>query len=295
LVLLKIKNLFKGPLLFLACLTSTGCTSIFFQPDSYYYVDPAKIGYTKSDVVFKSKDGTELHGWLFPCTPCSSPKGTIIQFHGNAQNMSSHYLSLVWLVHFGYDLFVFDYAGYGESGGKATDKSMSESSDAALAQAWESHLQRKSRSFIVYGQSLGGLEALHAVENFEHRPLVNLLVLDSAFSSYKRTAQSKLASYALTWIFSPLAWLLVSDEYSAKEKLGSLAMRKLVIHDHHDPVVPYDRGEALYKDLPEPKEFWELDQGRHVGVFALDNKDYRVRFVNLLKSLTANEPGSHPE
>jgi hypothetical protein len=59
-------------------------------------------------------------------------------------------------------------------------------------------------------------------------------------------------------------------------------MPKLQIHDRKDPVVEFRNGQALYQALPEPKDQWNLDQGRHVGIFAIDTIENRKRFLLLL-------------
>src|SRR5690348_6616855 len=104
-----------GVLLLLLALPS--CGRYFYFPDHAFYYPPDKNGYDPDDIWFKSGDGNDLHGWFFYATT-KPAKGTIVQFHGNSQNISSHYASLVWLTRQGYNLFTFDYRGYGDSPGE---------------------------------------------------------------------------------------------------------------------------------------------------------------------------------
>ena len=65
----------------------TGCSHIFYQPTKEAHFDPKNLGLTYEDVKFPATDGTQLHGWFFPATGENKekPKGTFVQFHGNAQ------------------------------------------------------------------------------------------------------------------------------------------------------------------------------------------------------------------
>ena len=262
-----------------------GCTGLFYHPDQHIYFPPEANGFAAEDITIQTKDGEKLHGWFFPAPAGMKRKGTIVQFHGNAQNISSHYASLVWATKAGYDLFIFDYRGYGKSSGSPSPEGTHIDALSALDWAIERHQKRKNRHFIVFAQSLGGVIAARAITDFSQQKLISLLVLDSTFYSYQDLAQEKLAQFWLTWIFSPLGQVLVSDSYSAESSLPKISSRTLVIHDRNDPVVGFRNGEKIYEMIMAPKEFWALDQRRHVGVFALDTMDNRSRFLKIAESL----------
>lgn len=272
---------------FVILLVLPGCTHLFYQPDRFLYYPPEKLGYKAVDVHFTAADGTKLFGWWFPAQDKSGaldpkPKGTIVQFHGNAENISSHYASLVWLTREGYNLFAFDYRGYGLSEGEASPEGVYLDGMAALDKAWE---LRKGRKFVVYGQSLGGAIAMRAFKDFRHQEQTSLVVLDSTFVSYQTVARRILASRWYTWILSPLPYLLVSDKYSAADALAQNKTPLLVIHDEHDPVVPFADGEDIFAMATSRKEFWRLDDGRHIAVFAPFHAANHERFLKLLRSL----------
>lgn len=262
----------------------TGCTHVFYQPDRLMYYPPKKLGFEPRQIDFRSGDGTKLVAWYFPPVGKVKPKGTIIQFHGNAENISSHYTSLVWLTKLGYALFAFDYRGYGGSEGEPSPEGVYKDGMAALDKAWE---LRVGRRFIVFGQSLGGAIAARAFDDFGHRGETSLVVLDSTFSSYKRVARRVLASHWVTWVLSPLAHVLVSDRFSSEEALGRLRTRLLVIHDQRDPAVPFACGEEVFAEAvnASKKEFWKLSDGRHIEALAPYNLELREKFVSLLETL----------
>lgn len=263
----------------------SSCSSLFYYPSRSLYYLPSRLGYHAQELTFKAADGTQLYGWFFAVPEGSPVLGTIIQFHGNGENMSSHYLSLVWLVEQGYQLFTFDYRGYGKSQGDPDQKGTYQDGLAALAQAWEFHQKYGASRFIVYGQSLGGAIATRALEDFAEKSKVDLLVLDSTFVSYQSVARKKMASFWLSWPFSPLAGVLISDEYSAEQALKENKSRVLVIADREDPAVPFSCSKDFYPEISAPKEFWELNEGYHIGVFSDPHSSRRAQFLRLLDTL----------
>jgi hypothetical protein len=199
--------------------------------------------------------------------------------------MSSHYLSLAWLVEQGYQLVAFDYRGYGKSEGDPSQKGTYFDALAALNLAWKFHQENHAQHFIVFGQSLGGAIAARALQDFPQKDHVDLLVLDSTFTSYKSVARRKMASFWLTWPLSPLASLLVSDEYNAEDALKTNRSPVLIIHDKEDPVLPFSCAEDSYKLVTAKKDFWVLDQGAHIGAFIDPHSPYRLKLVEFLDQL----------
>src|SRR5690606_1051305 len=132
-------------------------------------------------------------------------KGTVIQFHGNAQNISTHFYSLAWLVSEGYNLFTFDYRGYGKSEGSPHQEGVFKDALSAIEKGYEFHAKSGAGAFIIYAQSLGGIIAARALPDSSLSNKVDLLVLDSTFSSYKDIAFGKLTSRWFLTPISPLA------------------------------------------------------------------------------------------
>lgn len=246
---------------------------------------PKRLGHKPNEIKFESSDKVKLFAWHFP-SKIKKTKGTIIQFHGNAENISSHYVSLVWVINYGYHHFIFDYRGYGGSEGQPDQKGTYLDALAALNEAWKIHQKHTpNKKFIVYAQSLGGAIAMRAIEDFKHKKSIDLIVLDSTFSSYQRVARRTLSRRWFTWIFSPLAWVLISDQYSADESIENNKIPLLVIHDKDDPSVPFSCSEDIYEKTKTKKDFWKLEDGRHIAVFAPDRIKNRERFVKFLNSI----------
>ena len=97
---------------------------------------------------------------------------------------------------------------------------------------------------------------------------VRLVVIDSSFISYRDAGQGVLSHAWVTWLFQPLAQVLLSDRWAPEKRVAELAPTPLVVmHGNRDQVIDYDLGEDLFKAAGEPKEFWRVEGGRHIDAF----------------------------
>lgn len=269
----------------LAAALLAGCTNLFLQPDRGLHLRPEKVGAVWEEAKFSSADGTALTGLWFAARP-GPAKGVLAHFHGNAENMTSHFLFVHWLALEGWDVLVFDYRGYGASGGTKSLAGAVEDGAAALALA---RARAAGRPLVVLGQSLGGALAVASLAR-DGGAGVSALVLDSSFDSYRLVARSKLAQ---PWLTRPLRWPLsfLFSERFAPVRLAAARppMPLLMMHAPGDPVVPYERGRALYDAASGPKEFWDIPGGGHTDALGRFGAEYRPRLARWLNALTSRE------
>lgn len=271
----------KRLLVFLPVALLEGCTGLFFYPDSRLYELPEHFGIKYETVHYPSTDGTDLVGaMLFASTP--KVKGTVIHFHGNAQNMSSHFGFSYWLTTQGYQVFIFDYRGYGASKGKPTEAGLVQDGIATI----EYVRRRKDvdpERLAIFGQSLGGAVAVASSGLLQDKSGIRAIVLESTFDSYRSIARDVLARHWLTWPFQWAPWICISNRYKPVKYLDRLpSCPILVIHGDADPVVPYTFGERLFAHLREPKEFWKVPGGGHTEAFMRFASTFRPRLVRFL-------------
>jgi fermentation-respiration switch protein FrsA (DUF1100 family) len=261
----------------------SGCTNVFLQPDRALHLDPDRVGAKWTLERFKSAEGTELTGLWFPSTNPSA-KGVVVHFHGNGENMTSHFLYVYWLALEGWDVLTFDYRGYGGSGGKKSVGGSVSDGEAALAYA---RAKAPGLPLVVIGQSMGGALALAALDR-DGGEGVRALVLDSTFSSYERVARLKLAAHWPTWPLQWLPYLLISDRYAPQSLINRRkAVPLLMLHAPGDPVVPYAEGRRLYERAPGPKEFWDVPGTGHAEAFGLQGAEFRPRLLKFLDAVLA--------
>ena len=254
-----------------------GCSSLFFYPDQITYRTPQFYALAYDDLYFESTDSLSLHAWhIYPRAEAAASKGLIFVAHGNAQNLSSHFASWVWLVEAGYELFIFDYRGYGKSQGSATIKGTVEDTQAALAYL-EAHYRGE---YFACGQSLGGsllLNALHKRENSR----IKAVIIDSAFTGFADISKEKMAQSWLSWPFQWIPYLTLSSEYDAKQKLLQINAPLLLVHGSLDGIVSPNNSWQLFERAVRPKEFWLVKDAGHIQ--ALENEKVREDFLHFLR------------
>ena len=249
-------------LLFTAILLSS-CSNIFLQPDRNQHYAPEYLGLKYKNIYFESLDQAILHSWFFPQ---KKRKGLVVLFHGNAQNLSSHFLSASWMVREGYDVWVWDYRGYGLSQGKATTEGVYKDSLAALSFAHKLFKKRSYEKLILIGQSLGGNILMRALEDSKEKLPVDFLVLDSTFPRYRSMARSKASDIWFLWPLQPLAWSIMSEKYSASDSIEKIKIPTLVIHSKKDPIVPYKFGKEIFDRLQtKDKWMWSIEKPGHIS------------------------------
>ena len=263
------------------------CSGLLYYPSGQLFVDPARFQLKPEEVFFSSANGSKLFGWYFPSRVTKKPKATVVFFHGNAENLSSHYLNLLWLIDYPFDFFIFDYQGYGRSEGEPSPERTVQDGRAALAYA---HSRDPKRPLVVFGQSLGGNVAMRtAIETKAELP-IKMVAVDSTFASYRSVGRRVLSRSWITWPFQWIGWLALSDAHAPDGRIGELSpLPLLVIHGKQDRVVEFELGEDVFAQGKDPKEFWPIPSGGHTDVFTIQDPAYKKRFVDWM---TRNLEGS---
>lgn len=262
----------------LAGLTLSACTAVFFQPHRYLVATPDKLGLAYQEVRFKTRDGLELYGWFLPAK--GRVLGTVLQLHGNAENISTHFTSLAWMPARGFNVFIFDYRGYGASEGEPTLEGVQLDIDAAMDALFARSDVDKDR-VVMYGQSLGGALAAYYVAHSPRRDRLRALILESAFSGYVDIVREKMADHWFTWPFQWLPQFTVDDRFSPLPSMAKISpLPLLVLHGDQDAVVPVQEGRRLYEAALEPKQLWIVPGAGHIQT--MRNPAERDRLVAYL-------------
>ena len=277
-------------LLLAGTLLLAGCARLVFYPDQTLVETPADWGHPYRDVAVTTRDGIALHGWLIE--PEGAPLGTLYYLHGNAQNISTHTRSVLWLVTSGYRVFAIDYRGYGLSDGEPSLPEVLEDVRAGAVWLFD-HLDEDGDNAPVHllGQSLGGALGLRYLAlHPEHRERFASAVIEAAFTGYGAMARYVAQGNALTWLFAWPAERLFAGPDDPIDAIASLApLPLMIVHSRDDRIVPFSMGEALHATAGEPKTFLETI-GRHVGAW----RDPRAR-ASMLNFLDSQQPGREPE
>lgn len=242
-----------------------------YFPDSEMVMTPATMRLSYEDVFFTAEDGTKLHGWYLP----GEPEQPVVVFcHGNAGNISHRVDNLRLLRELGLAVFIFDYRGYGQSKGKASEEGTY--SDMRGAIDWLTKKGWGPQQMIYFGRSVGAGVALQLA--LELPPAA--LVLESPFTSIKAMGQHH---YTLLWL---LAGWAIDARYDNLTKISHLKVPLLLFHGDRDEIVPQQMGKQLFEAAPQPKRFYSIPRAGHNDTYDFGGARYWRQWQIFIDSLT---------
>jgi pimeloyl-ACP methyl ester carboxylesterase len=178
----------------------------------------------------------------------SIPKGVVLYFHGNHDNVNRYARYAENFTKHGYEIWIIDYPGYGKSTGKLTEENL-------YRQAKEVHklasLKFEVEHIIVYGKSLGSGIASYLASNKSCRRLIletPYFSIPDLFSHYTPFFPVNLMSH----------FKLPTGEYLAK-----LNVPVTIFHGNEDWVIPYRCASKLKRFLKPGDEFVTIEKGAH--------------------------------
>lgn len=248
-----------------------GGNQLFYFPTHDEPATPKMWGLKYETIDFKSADGTALHGWFIPAKNKApqGAKGTIVFSHGNAGSVGHHLGFCVWLAEAGYNVIMYDYRGFGKSGGTVDRRGMIDDVKAAFAYAAK-RPDIDPEKLVSYGHSLGGAQSVTALGESPVKGL-RAIVIDGAFASYQAMARI---------IGGQLGASLITDELSPRDFVRKLTPTPLlVVHGTNDEVVPVSQGKQLFEAAGEPKTLFEVKSGRHGTALSRDDGEYRKKML----------------
>lgn len=189
----------------------------------------------------KTADGTPVVGFYAPVARAGDRPGpAAIYFYGNAMSASGCFEESQHLRQLGLNVLVAEYAGYGLSGGKASERSLYATADAM----YDYLLTRPDvdpHRIIAVGWSLG---AAVATDLASRRPVAGLAAF-SAFTSMPDMAQKRMP-------FLPARWL-VSYRFDNRAKFAEMRCPIFLAHGVHDSLIPHAMTDALAAAAPAGK------------------------------------------
>jgi dipeptidyl aminopeptidase/acylaminoacyl peptidase len=250
----------------------SGCMEhLFYHPTAGPTPVPQEFAGGES-VWFNSADGTRLHGWFLSASgvrPQDAP--TILHAHGNAGNIESHIGFTDYLPAAGFNLFIFDYRGYGQSEGSPRKRSpLIEDTNAALNAILARPDVDRNR-IGLYGQSLGGSIGLCVMAN---RAEIRCAVVESAFTSWRDMAATVLGGGAIS---QTLASLMIDDTCRADDAISQINRPVLLLHGTTDSIISIDQSRRLKEAGGDSVTLIELPGGDHNSL--RDSHPHIERFV----------------
>lgn len=203
---------------------------------------------------FKAPDGTEINTLFFPTSQKS--KGLVFNNHGNRRNLSRWGRSAEQFTNLGYDVFFYDYRGFGKTKGKPSEENIF--SDSAFLYG-EMKKEYSEDSIVIYGRSLGsGVAAKLAAEN---KP--KMLVLESCYYSLTEVGKMHLPIIPYS--------LLIKHPFRTDLRIDKVSCETHLIHGTEDKLIPVKSSFMLAEKMGKsPDEVLTLLPGGHRGLYRLE-------------------------
>lgn len=209
------------------------------------------------DVRLEAQDGVTLKGWLLRAQG-QNQSGTsplVLYFPGNAGHRLERLSDLQEFAAAGWDVLIFDYRSYGDSGGSPSESALA----ADARQIWQfaqKELQYQPNRIVVFGESLGGAVALSLWRDLD-TPQPAALLLNSTFTSLP-----EVVAWHYPWF--PFRWLLW-DRWSSAERIARVTVPVVVFHGTDDEFVPFAHGQRL-ASLAAKGRFVKVEGGVHNSI-----------------------------
>jgi len=186
-----------------------------------------------------------------------NPKGIILYFHGNKDNLARWGTIASEFSKYQYDVIAFDYRGYGKSTGKPTEENLFNDALFCYHQIME---RITPENVILFGRSLGtGIASWLAAQVNPSK-----LILETPYYDMHDLVNKFIPSYFLKNIF----YL----KFSSYSYLKHSRFPILILHGTKDTVVPYKSGQKLFESIQNPnKQMVTFYGGKHNNLSSYSN------------------------
>ena len=199
-------------------------------------------------------------------------RGLVFFIHGNAGNLETWTGGADFWRSAGFDLFIFDFRGYGKSTGRIGSEPELHGDVRA---AWETIAPRyRGRPVVIYGRSLG--TALAAELAREADPA--LLVLVTPYTSL-----TAIARRAYPW--APTS--LLRYPLRTEAMIGEVRSPVLLLHGARDALIPLGESRRLLASIRAPAELVVIEDASHNDI-----QEYPAYLDALTRRLGSLPPGS---
>jgi uncharacterized protein len=266
---------------FVACVVFlNGCSMDGFLfntlPLTEYTLSNAVIPATQVEAITLKSGAETLYGFYVkqPDSQRVEPHQVILYHHGNKQNIEAYWDRVELLYRAGFDVFVYDYRGFGKSTGSSSEQGLYEDATAALNYL-RSRKDVDTTQIVDYGFSLGGVPAMYLAA-YQHKP--RCIITEDIFAS----AEALIRSGTLLDVPGNF---LMKGKYDNANHARIRTSPLLMLHGTADIFIPYDQhGRLIYEAASQPKRLKMVEGAGHSGVpQAMGDQGYIDYIRNFIK------------
>lgn len=237
----------------------------FLSERQVFLPQPARYGEAEISQLLPVGAGRDSRQIALLSLPNPAAELTLLYSHGNGDDLGGIRPMLELIRDAGYNVVAYDYAGYGLSEGRPTERNSYQDIEAVYRYLVDER-QIPPDKIVLYGRSVGGGPSLYLAS----REPVGGLIVESSFVSIFRV---------LTRV--PL---LPFDKFPSLSRIRQVQQPVLILHGTADTVIPFWHGKALYAAAPGPKRsLWVEGAGHNdLQVVAGDRYVQALREFSLL-------------
>jgi fermentation-respiration switch protein FrsA (DUF1100 family) len=224
--------------------------------------------------------GNDIYGFFIKGTPDSSENNqvTILYCKGKDENMNREWCKMEHLWEMGYNIFLFDYQGYGRSEGSPSDEALYSDGEVSL-----SYIQSRSDvdedNIVIYGWSLGTFVATYLASDVYHPAA---LILESAPAS----TTALLHDSAL---LNLPGYYAVEADFDSEKRIAGIECPLFMIHGKEDAFVVLERNfSPLWEIAEEPKDSLLVDNAEHSDILHVLGDDYHREIIGFINQYVLN-------
>jgi fermentation-respiration switch protein FrsA (DUF1100 family) len=248
-----------------------------------------QYGWSYEDITFRATDGLPLKGWFIPARGSMS---TVLICHGISSNKGNFLASAPFLHDAGFNVFIFDQRGHGDSPGHTVSFGYYEARDVRGA---VEYLRGRpdTKEILGYGFSMGASSLLHAMPQL---PMVRGVVVDSTFADMTLLGRSQMAFLPVPLRSAMLRAISLWTDAELGVPLSAISPRRridvisprplLIIHGTADRLIPARQAELNFESARQPKELWLVAGAGHLGPMSVQKGEYQRRVVRFFRRCT---------
>jgi fermentation-respiration switch protein FrsA (DUF1100 family) len=236
--------------------------TFLFYPRPEWVATPEDGGVLFEDLMLTTEDGTAISAWYVPARDPAAP--VLLFCHGNAGNISHRVHNLVLLNRIGISSLIFDYPGFGRSGGHPLEAGVYQSAQTAYRYLRDER-GVPDRKIVLFGRSLGAAVAVELAAGGHGRALI----IECAFTDLYEMGRHLYPALPMP--------RRLERKYPTAGRLAEVRMPVLIIHGEADRLVPLSMARRLHQLARRPKEFYLIPGAGHDDTLIVGGGDYGER------------------
>ncbi len=173
----------------------------------------------------------------------------------------------------GYNVFIFDYQGYGKSEGTPSDVALFSDGRASLNYL-KSRVDIDTSKIVFYGWSLGTFVATYLAAEIEHPPA---LILEAGPASITRLLHDS------GLINLPGSYVADAD-FDNEKRISNIQAPLLMFHGKDDDFVVFERhAPFIWDNADQPKENLWVESAGHSDIPEILGNIYHQRIIDFIK------------